>query len=314
MKIVFMGTPHFAVPTFKALCESEHDIVAVYTQPPRPAGRGQKETPSPVHQYALEKNIPVYTPASLKDEATQKIFRAHKADIAVVAAYGLLLPPLILTAYPLGCINVHPSLLPRWRGAAPIQRTIMAGDKETGICIMQMEIGLDTGDILYQQNEFIPDSMNAGELHDMLAQQAGPMVLLVLEGLKNKTITPRPQSSEGVTYAQKITKEECRIDWNQDATAIENIIRGLAPTPGAYCIYKGEKLKILDASASKMDLIKKGNLDPATRPGTVISHSLDVACGKGILSLEKLQRPGKTALYSQEFLKGAPIPLGSILE
>jgi methionyl-tRNA formyltransferase len=308
MKVVFMGTPQFALPTLKALAESSHEIVAVYTQPPRPAGRGQKDTPSPVHQYALENNIPVYTPTSLKTPEAQAEFAAHKADVTVVVAYGLLLPKPILEAYPRGCINVHPSKLPRWRGAAPIQRTIMAGDKETSICIMQMDAGLDTGDILYEETEFVPDFADSGELHDMLAEQAGPMILLTLDALQKGSITPRKQSSEGVTYAKKITKEECRIDWNQPAEHIKNQIRGLSPSPGAYFMYKGEKIKVFTASASSMRHFSD------VAPGTTIDNHLVVACGKGILSMQELQRAGKSPLMSQEFLKGFPIPPGSILE
>ena len=303
-----MGTPAFALPTLAALQASDHEIVAVYTQPPRPAGRGQKDTPSPVHQFALEHHIPVFTPVSLKTPEAQAEFASHQADIAVVVAYGLLLPKPILEAYPRGCINVHPSKLPRWRGAAPIQRTIMAGDKETAICIMQMDEGLDTGDILYEETEFVPDSADAGDLHNILADQAGPMVLLTLNAIEKGSITPRKQSSEGVEYAKKITKEECRIDWNQPAEHIKNQIRGLSPSPGAYFLYKEEKIKVFAASASSMRHFS------TVAPGTTIDNHLVVACGTGVLSIQELQRPGKSPLMSQEFLKGYPIPPGSILE
>ena len=227
-----MGTPAFAVPTLRALHEAGHDIVAVYTQPPRPAGRGQQNTPSPVHDYANAHGLPVFTPETLKSPETQAAFAAHKADAAVVAAYGLLLPQPVLEAYPLGCINVHPSLLPRWRGAAPIQRTIMAGDKETGITIMQMDKGLDTGDMLMIERYPLPVSMNAGQLHDMLAHKAGPLVLKTLEGLQNQTIVPVKQPDTGVEYAKKITKDDFSIDWNQPAEIIYYQILGLSPAPG----------------------------------------------------------------------------------
>ncbi len=215
MRLVFMGTPAFALPALKALHAAGHEIVAVYTQPPRPAGRGQKDTPSPVHEYAREHQLPVSTPATLKTPEAQAEFAAHKADATIVAAYGLLLPKAILEAYPRGCINVHPSLLPRWRGAAPIQRCVMAGDNETGIVIMQMNEGLDTGDMLLVERYPIAKGTNAGALHDFLAEKAGPLVLKTMQGLHNKTITPVKQPDTGVEYAKKITKEDCRIDWNQ---------------------------------------------------------------------------------------------------
>lgn len=304
MRIVFMGTPHFAVPTLKALHSSSHQIVAAYTQPPRPAGRGQKETPSPVQQLASEHGIPVFTPISLKSPDAQKQFADHKADIAVVVAYGLLLPKPILEAYPLGCINVHPSLLPRWRGAAPIQRTIMAGDQETGICIMQMDEGLDTGDVLLTEKYATDNSYNAGDLHDMLSERAGALVLKALSGLEQKTIRPQEQSAQCVTYAKKITKKECRIDWSQSAEHIHNQVRGLAPLPGAYFMYNNESIKIFSASH------KTGN----GKAGSVIDQQLSVACGEGILTIEELQRPGKKRMSATEMLKGYPIPPGSILE
>ncbi|MFO0388391.1 MAG: methionyl-tRNA formyltransferase [Alphaproteobacteria bacterium] len=313
MRIVFMGTPQFALPTLKALHSSGHEIVAVYTQPPRPAGRGQKDTPSPVHQFAAENNLRVFTPVSLKSPEAQEEFTAHKADIAVVVAYGLLLPKAILEAYPLGCINVHPSSLPRWRGAAPIQRTIMAGDKETAICIMQMDEGLDTGDILIREEEFVSDSCTAGELHDVLATEATPLVLLALEGLENGSIIPQKQSTEGVTYAKKISKDECRIDWNKSATEIVNLIRGLSPSPGAHFMYKGEKIKVLNAEDSMMNLDKLEYSIPI-RPGMVLNKYFDIACGKGCISHLELQRPGKTKMFAEEMLKGFPIPPGSMLE
>ncbi len=305
MRVVFMGTPAFAVPSLAAICEAGHEVVAVYTQPPRPAGRGQKETPSPVHKFAIEHKIPVYTPVSLKTAEAQVEFSAHNADIAVVVAYGLLLPKPVLDAYPLGCINVHPSLLPRWRGAAPIQRTLMAGDEVTGICIMKMDEGLDTGDILLKEEGIFTSGCDAGDLHDLLAQKAAPLVLKVLE--KIKEIKPEKQSSEGVTYAKKITKEECKINWLEPAQEIYNKIRGLSPAPAAYFSYKGENIKIFSASFSTIRHFS------GVAAGTVIDNHLTIACGQGVLTIEELQRPSKNRLFSSEFLKSYPIAEGEVL-
>ncbi len=309
MRIVFMGTPAFALPTLKALHASDHEIVAIYTQPPRPAGRGQKDTPSPVHQFALENNLPIFTPVSLKTPEAQAEFAAHQADIAVVVAYGLLLSKPILEAYPYGCINVHPSALPRWRGAAPIQRTIMAGDKNTAICIMQMDEGLDTGDVLLQKNYDVPEFFNAGSLHDLLSAEAGALILETLNQIQKGTTARKPQSPHGITYAKKITKEECFIDWNKPASEIANIIRGLSPSPAASFLFNNEKIKVFTAHASNAQAAEH-------RSGEVVSGFLEIACdgGKSTLVLEELQRPGKTRMASTDFLKGFPIPTGSILE
>lgn len=305
MRLVFMGTPAFAIPTLAALHEAGHNIAAVYTQPPRPAGRGQKETPSPMHQYALEHNLPVFTPESLKSSDIQAAFAAHKADAAIVAAYGLLLPKPILDAYPLGCINIHPSLLPRWRGAAPIQRTIMAGDRETGIVIMQMDAGLDTGDMLLVERYPIPEGTTAGELHDMLAQKAAPLLLEALRSLEGKNITPVKQSDAGVEYAKKITKTDSIIDWNQPASSIYHQILGLTPSPGAAFTYQGEPIKIFAASYSDAPTGKA--------PGTVIDDALGIACQPGILHPTLLQRPGKKRITADELLRGFPLPAGTSL-
>lgn len=299
MRIVFLGTPLFAVPTLDALVKSNHDIAAVYTQPPRPAGRGQKETPSPVHGYAAAHGLQVLTPASLKDKETQIAFAAHKADVAVVVAYGLLLPKPILEAYPLGCINVHPSLLPRWRGAAPIQRTIMAGNKETAICIMQMDEGLDTGDVLLTEKFSIAPGTTAGMLHDLLAEKAAPLVLKTLA----EKPTPQKQSETGVTYAKKITKAECQLNWRRPAQELYQQILGLNPVPGAFFSYNGEIIKLFDAAAEA----KSG------APGTALDDRLLIACGNGALRLLELQRPGKKRMGAEELLRGFPIPPGSIL-
>lgn len=301
MRIVFMGTPAFALPTLEALHNSEHEIVAVYTQPPRPAGRGQKETPSQVHQFVSKHGLPVFTPTSLKSKEVQEQFAAHKADAAVVVAYGLLLPKPILEAYPLGCINVHPSLLPRWRGAAPLQRTIMAGDKETAIVIMQMDEGLDTGDMLLVKKYPIAPGTTAGMLHDQLAREAGDLVLHAL------TEKPQPvkQPKDGVTYAQKISKAEARIDWKKPAQEIYQHILGLAPFPGAYFVHKGESIKVFDAAVEAAG---------KAAAGTLLDDRFLIQCGNGALRLKTVQRPGKTRVTAEELLRGFNIPPGSILE
>lgn len=303
LSTVFMGTPSFALPSLKAVHEAGHKIVAIYSQPPRPAGRGQKETPSIIHLYGLEHNIPVYTPTSLKSPEVQAEFAAHKADVAIVAAYGLLLPKPILEAYPLGCINLHPSLLPRWRGAAPIQRTIMAGDTQTAVCIMQMDLGLDTGDILAQQNVDIPDGTNAGALHDLLAQMAGPLLVDTLEKLRTGRIAPIKQSDTGVEYATKITKDECAIDFNQSAQKIYHHVLGLSPFPGAYMTLGGEVIKVYDGT---FDLALSKNV-----AGTTIDPYLSIACNPGTFYPTILQRPGKKRMLVEEFLNGFPVPTGT---
>lgn len=303
LRVVFMGTPAFALPALEALHQAGYTIAAVYTQPPRPAGRGQKETPSPVHAYALAHGLPVFTPASLKSPETQAAFAAHHADIAVVVAYGLLLPKPILDAPRLGCINIHPSLLPRWRGAAPIQRTLMAGDRETAVCIMQMSEGLDEGDVLLTERLAIPADMNAGTLHDTLAVMGARLTVAALEALGNGKVKAAPQSTQGVTYAKKIAKADGRIDWSHSADAIANQVRALSPAPGAYFDYKGETIKVFSAA------VENGN----GAPGTALDNQLLIACGKGALRLLELQRPGKKRMAASEWLKGLPLPAGCLL-
>lgn len=300
MRLIFMGTPEFALPTLKAL-HAKHEIVAVYTQPPRPANRGQKETPSPVHQYALDHQLPVFTHTSLKSTEAQDEFASHRADVAVVVAYGLLLPPPILKAPKRGCINVHPSLLPRWRGAAPIQRTIMAGDAETGICIMQMNAGMDTGDILLMEKYAIDKGTTAGQLHDLLAEKAPPLVLRALA----ENPEPTPQENIGVSYAKKISKAEAQINWNEDAEKITYHILGLSPHPGAYFVFAGENIKILNAEWQPRH--------HSHAPGTVLDNALHISCGSGALQPTLLQRPGKKPLAVLEFLRGFPLPTGTRL-
>jgi methionyl-tRNA formyltransferase len=303
MRLIFMGTPAFAVPTLQALIDSPHEVVAVYSQPPRPAGRGQKLTPSPTHQLAEQHSIPVHTPVSLKSPEAQEAFRAHGADAAIVAAYGLLLPKPILVACPHGCINIHPSDLPRWRGAAPIQRTIMAGDRQTAICIMQMDEGLDTGAVLLRAPYDIPDGMTAGQLHDVLAMQSPPLLLKALEHISAGTATLVQQAEEGVTYAHKIEKEEARIDWSKPAQALLHHIHGMSPFPGAFCELAGERWKILRAELAM----------GSGTPGTVLDDALTIACGEGALRVCVAQRPGKAAMAAGEILRGFPVARGTVL-
>jgi methionyl-tRNA formyltransferase len=305
MKIVFMGTPEFALPALKNLIESEHEILAVYSQPPRPSKRGQKEQKSAIHLLAEENNIEVRTPVSLKDEKEQKTFANLGADIAVVVAYGLLLPKEILEAFPHGCINIHPSLLPRWRGAAPIQRTIMAGDKETGVCIIQLTEELDTGDIIEMETYDIPDGTNAGQLHDTLAMIGAKLALKALNKIENGICSFTPQvGEEDITYAKKITKNEAKINWSSPAKEIIYLIRGLNPFPGAYFELNDIRIKILEAKAS----------DKNGKYGEVLDDELTIACGDGAINPTKLQKQGKTITDTESFLRGNPIPVGTCLD
>lgn len=302
MRIVFMGTPDFAVPVLATLIE-KYEVVCVYTQPPRPAGRGQKLTPSPVQKLAEAHGIMVRYPVSLKSESEQVLFEMLDADVAVVCAYGLILPKRILNAFPMGCINVHASLLPRWRGAAPIQRAIMAGDKETGVTIMQMEAGLDTGDMLLSESMPITSETTAGTLHDKLAQIGAKLIVKALD----RRPTPVHQPFNGVTYAEKIKKEESIIDWNLPADVLNARIRALTPYPKATFEYKGERIAVL-----KTKVI--GHTKVELKPGTVLDDKLTVLCGLGTtLRLEELQRPGKKPVSASDFLRGFDIPEGSEL-
>lgn len=303
-KIVFMGTPAFAVPALQGLINSHHTVVAVYSQPPRPAGRGQKLTPSPVHQLAEQYDIPVFTPENFKSAESIKTLRSHDADLAVVAAYGLLLPRAVLESFPESCINIHPSALPRWRGAAPLHRTVLAGDKTTELCIMQMDEGLDTGHVLLRKHYELPGDITTGQLHDWLSAEAAP---LLLEALDKHTIweaLSTPQSDEGVTYAKKIMKEEARINWKEPAGLIDRQIRGLNPFPGAHFTLNGEPIKILSAS------LALGQFEP----GVTLDDLLTIGTGNGSLRPVLVQRPGKKIMPVEEMLKGFPIPAGTVLE
>jgi methionyl-tRNA formyltransferase len=303
LRIVFMGTPAFAAVALKALIDAGHELVAVYSQPPRPKGRGMDTQKSPVHALAEEQGIAVRTPVSLKNAEEVAAFAALKADVAVVAAYGLILPKAILDAPRLGCLNIHASLLPRWRGAAPIQRAIMAGDAETGVTIMQMEEGLDTGPMLLRESLPIGPAMNAGALHDALAELGARLIRVVLE-MSPGSLHPVPQPADGVTYAAKITKEECRIDWRRGAAELDRHIRGLSPVPGAFTEIKGERLTILAA-----DLVPS----QSGTPGVTLDDRLTIACGEGALRPTLVKRAGKRAMSVEEMLRGFPVPKGAQL-
>ena len=294
MKIVFMGTPDFSVPVLQALA-ARHDIVAVYTQPPRPAGRGKELRPTPVHAAADALGLPVRHPVSLKGPEEQAAFAALDADVAVVVAYGLILPQAVLDAPRAGCLNIHASLLPRWRGAAPIHRAIMAGDAETGICIMRMEAGLDTGPVLMRQSTPIGVTETTQDLHDRLSQMGADLILTALDRLPD--LTAEPQPAESVTYAAKIDKAESRIDWTRPAAEVDRQIRGLSPFPGAWCMAAGERIKLLRSVLA----------DGQGSPGTVL-HGLTVACGKGAIAITLAQREGKKAQIPEDFLRGFTLP------
>ena len=300
LRLAFMGTPDFAVPTLAELIGQGHDIACVYAQPPRPKGRGLATEPSPVHALALAHKIAVRTPSSLKDAAQQELFAALGIDAAVVVAYGLILPKAILAAPKLGCFNLHGSLLPRWRGAAPIQRAIMAGDAETGVMSMRMEEGLDTGPVLMAERTKI-GRKTYGELHDELARLGADVMVRTLAALERGSIVARSQPEEGVSYARKIEKSETRIDWTKTSGEIDCLIRGLSPAPGAWTEVKGERVKVL-------------NCEPANGggdPGTLLDDALTVACGSGALRLTRLQRPGKSAMDATELLRGFSLPRGT---
>lgn len=301
MRLVFMGTPEFSVPVLDALVEAGHEIAAVYCQPPRPAGRGKKERPTPVHARADELGLDVRHPVSLKGAEAQAEFVTLNADAAVVVAYGLILPLAILNAPKHGCLNIHASLLPRWRGAAPIHRAIMAGDAETGVCIMQMEAGLDTGPVLLREATQIGAEETTAQLHDRLSAMGAALVVEALSRLTD--LTPEPQPDDGVTYAAKIDKSEARIDWSASAEKVDHKIRGLSPFPGAWCEFEGERLKLLSSRLSS----------GSGAAGEVLDDTLTIACGSGAIEVLMLQRAGKGAQPRDVFLRGMDIPKGSVL-
>ncbi len=296
MKIVFMGTPAFSVPVLDALIGAGHEITCVYCQPPRPAGRGKKPRPSPVQARAEALGLPVRHPASLRGAEDQAAFSALNAEIAVVVAYGLILPQAVLDAPARGCLNIHASLLPRWRGAAPIQRAIMAGDAETGICIMQMAAGLDTGPVLLRRAVPIGPEDTAGDLHDRLSALGADTVVEALARLD--TLTPQPQPEDGVTYAAKIDKAEAQVDWTRPAAEVDRLIRGLSPFPGAWTPIGAERVKLLRCRLA----------EGTGAPGEVLD-GFRVVCGDGrAVQIMSAQRPGKRAMDTADFLRGARLP------
>ena len=309
MKIVFMGSPDFAVPTLRALHEAGHEIAAVYSQPPRPAGRGKRPRRTPVHALAEELGIDVFTPRSLKPREEQERLAALGADAAVVVAYGLILPRAVLDAPRHGCYNLHASLLPRWRGAAPIHRAVMAGDEKTGVCVMKMDEGLDTGDVCACEEVEITPDMTTGELHDTLAKRGAALMAGAMDRLAREGRLPcRPQPDEGATYAEKISKDEARIDFARPAREVLARIHGLSPWPGAWLELPGrngpERLKILKAEPAR----------GTGRPGEVLDEDFAIACAEGAIRPLILQRAGKGPLARDAFLRGTPVPPGTLLE
>jgi len=305
MRLIFMGTADFAVATLQALDKSAHEICAIYTRPPTPKGRGLKPARSPVHACAQKLGLPVFTPNNLQDKATQEAFIAQQADLAIVAAYGLLLPAPILAAPKHGCWNIHASLLPRWRGAAPIQRAIMAGDKKTGICLMQMDAGLDTGALLLCKEINIDNKATAGSLHDALAALGAKAVIEGLVHMEaNKPLIAKPQAQTGITHAAKISKAETRIDWTRPAAALDAHIRGLSPTPGAWFEVNGMRVKVLQAEIVE-------TADEAGDAGQLLDTTPPlIACGRGALRLLQVQKAGKAVMGGADFQRGARLKIG----
>ena len=293
MKIIFMGTPEFSVPVLEAL-HQRHEIVAVYCQPPRPAGRGKADRPSPVQARAEALGLPVRHPVSLRNAEAVTEFAALGADVAVVVAYGLILPQAVLDAPRLGCLNIHASLLPRWRGAAPIHRAIMAGDRETGVCIMQMEAGLDTGPVLLREAVEIGAEETTADLHDRLSALGARLIIRALEQLPLSAV---PQPADGVTYAVKIDKAEARVDWSRPAVEVDRLIRGLSPFPGAWTQVNGERIKLLRSRLAQ----------GAGAPGQVL-HGFTIACGEGAVEITEAQREGKRPMPASEVLRGLILP------
>jgi len=300
LRLAFLGTPDFAVPTLAELIAQGHDIAAVYSQPPRPKGRGMGTEPGPVHKFAQTAGLQVRTPLSLKGAPEQAAFAELNLDAAVVVAYGLILPKAILDAPRLGCFNLHGSLLPRWRGAAPIQRAVMAGDAESGVMVMHMDEGLDTGPVLMAERVAI-GRKTSGELADLLSRLGADLMVRALSALERGPLQEHQQPETGVTYAKKIAKEEACIDWNKSAVEIDCLIRGLAPNPGAYGNIKGERLKIVYAEPSAGKAV----------PGQIISNDLTVACGEGALRLMRVQRAGGKVMDASELLKGFALGPGT---
>ncbi len=303
LRLIFMGTPDFAVPTLLALVAAGHDIAAVYTRAAKPAGRGLDLQVTPVERKARSRSLPVFTPKTLRDETAQAEFASHNADAAVVVAYGLILPKAVLEAPRLGCFNVHASLLPRWRGAAPINRAVMAGDAESGVTIMQMDEGLDTGAMAMREALPILPDMTAGELHDALSQRGARLMPLALAAAERGALALTPQPETGVTYAEKISKSETRIDWSKPAHEVHNHIRGLSPFPGAWFELDGVRVKALRTTLAQ----------GSGAPGTALDDALTIACGDGAIRLVQIQRAGKQPMQAGDFLRGTPVKAGTVM-
>ena len=301
LRLIFMGTPDFAVPTLLELVAHGHEIAAVYTRAPKPAGRGMKLQPTPVEREARRLGIPVLTPATLKTPEALEEFRAHAADAAVVVAYGMILPQAILDAPPLGCYNLHASLLPRWRGAAPINRAIMAGDAETGVMVMKMDVGLDTGDVAMAERSAISDTMTSADLHDALAPLGADLMVRAMGGLERGALQLTRQSEEGVTYAAKIEKAEARIDWNRPSRNVLRQIHGLSPFPGAWCAVA------IDGEQARLKILRCEPAKGAGAPGDLLDEHLAIACGDGAIRSLELQRAGKAPMKAVDFLRGTPL-------
>jgi methionyl-tRNA formyltransferase len=299
-----MGTPDFAVPTLVEIVGGGHQVVAVYTRAPQPAGRGLAPRPSPIARESERFGLPIFTPKTLKETDAVKAMRAHGADAAVVVAYGLILPKPILEIFSLGCFNLHASLLPRWRGAAPIHRAIMAGDKETGVMVMKMDEGLDTGAIAMAERVSIGADATTGELHDELARRGADLMLRALAALEKGQLQLTPQAVEGVTYANKIDKSETRIDWTRPWNEVHNHCRGLSPFPGAWCELPG---------AGRVKILRTTKGIGVGQPGRVLDDKLTIACGTGAVRLLELQRAGKQPMSAEEFLRGMPIMRANVL-
>jgi methionyl-tRNA formyltransferase len=301
LRLIFMGTPDFAVPTLLELVAHEHDIAAVYTRAPKPGGRGMKLQPSPVEREARRLGLAVLTPSSLKTSQAEADFRAHLADAAVVVAYGMILPQAILDTLPLGCFNLHGSLLPRWRGAAPIERAIMAGDAETGVMVMKMDAGLDTGDVAMTERIGISDAMTAADLRDALAPLGANLMGRAMGVLEREGLQFKPQDDQGMTYAAKIEKTETRIDWNRPAHAVLRHIHGLSPFPGAWCEIA------IEGEANRTKILRCETADGAGAPGALLDDRLTVSCKDGAIRVLELQRAGKAPMKASEFLRGKPL-------
>lgn len=301
LRLIFMGTPDFAVPTLVALAAHGHEIVAVYTREAKPSGRGMKLQQSPVAREAQRLGIPVLTPKTLKTQNALDEFRAHGADAAVVVAYGMILPQAILDAVPLGCFNLHGSLLPRWRGAAPINRAIMSGDTESGVMVMKMDAGLDTGDVAMAERIAVTDAMTASDLHDALAPLGADLMVRAMAALERGGLQQTKQSEQGVTYATKIEKAEARIDWNKPAREVLRHIHGLSPFPGAWCEMP------IDGGQVRVKILRCELAKGAGKPGEVLDDRLTIACGDGAIRIRELQRAGKAPMKAEEFLRGTPL-------